>query len=143
MGINVWERLRVFVTSRKISDLGRTPYGTEHPRTKEVLSCEPSNDEIGTAIDNRELEQIPFSDTDQNALAEKWSREANGDFKKFGEIQRRYHAQRIAALVVEGWTDPIEIDENDRIVDGNHRVRAALFRGDSEIAVLVKNQKAD
>lgn len=57
-----------------------------------------------------------------------------------------HHAQRIAYLVVNGWSDPIDIDVGvpslhcyvDWIVqDGNHRLAAAMVRGDEEIAAEV------
>lgn len=54
------------------------------------------------------------------------------------------HADRIAYLVVNGWTEPIIIDVGvpslgvyvaNPILDGNHRFAAAIFRGDETILV--------
>lgn len=56
------------------------------------------------------------------------------------------HARRIAWLVVNGWEDAIEIDVgvpafgNCRawpVLDGNHRLYAAVIRGDAEIQASV------
>jgi hypothetical protein len=52
------------------------------------------------------------------------------------------HARRIAWFVVNGWTDPIEVDVGVphlncwvrwMITDGNHRTAAAIYRGDPTI----------
>lgn len=56
------------------------------------------------------------------------------------------HAQRVAHLCVVGWSDPISIDVGvpglgcnvDWFVeDGNHRLAAAIVRGDSHILAVV------
>jgi len=56
--------------------------------------------------------------------------------------RRRWHIERVAWLVVNGWEDPIEIDVGvaflgccpDWVVcDGNHRLAAAIYRGDKTI----------
>jgi hypothetical protein len=55
---------------------------------------------------------------------------------------RSQHIKRIAYLVKNGWSDPIQIDVGVPslgcniewpVVDGNHRLAAAIFRGDEEI----------
>lgn len=56
------------------------------------------------------------------------------------------HAERIAYFVVHGWEAPIEVDVGvpallchvDWLVqDGNHRLAAAIYRGDSTILAFV------
>lgn len=56
------------------------------------------------------------------------------------------HASRIAFLVENGWRDSIAIDVgipamnccvNWLVLDGNHRLAAAGFRGDKEILAMV------
>jgi hypothetical protein len=53
----------------------------------------------------------------------------------------RMHEERIAWLVLNSWSDPIEIEfsypecESFSIDDGNHRLSAAIFRGDEDIYV--------
>jgi hypothetical protein len=52
-------------------------------------------------------------------------------------VTRRDHIARVAYLVVHGWGDAIEFEANPYgdwpIYDGNHRLAAAFFRGDTEI----------
>lgn len=52
----------------------------------------------------------------------------------------RYHARRIAYLVKHGWNDPILVDVgcgglggHFSVDDGNHRLCAAVIRGDASI----------
>ena len=56
------------------------------------------------------------------------------------------HVRRIAYLVTHGWTEPIEIDVGVPtlgcnidwvILDGHHRLAAAIFRGDANVLVSV------
>jgi hypothetical protein len=51
---------------------------------------------------------------------------------------RELHVRRVACLVQQGWTDAIVIEPwmgNWPIQDGNHRLAAAVFRGDPSIEV--------
>ena len=59
------------------------------------------------------------------------------------------HVQRIAWLVANGWSDPIEVDVgipvlgfhvNWPVTDGNHRLAAAIYRGDERILASVSGQ---
>lgn len=56
------------------------------------------------------------------------------------------HARRIAYLAHHGWADPIEIDVGVPhlacypewpVEDGNHRLYAAVLRGDSDILATI------
>lgn len=62
---------------------------------------------------------------------------------------RRDHIRRIAFLVQHGWTDAISLDVGVPVlghhvdwivVDGNHRLAAAFYRGDTSILVEVDGQ---
>jgi hypothetical protein len=62
---------------------------------------------------------------------------------------KRYHIQRIAYLIVNGWNDPIDLDVGVPclgcyirwvVVDGNHRFFAAIVRGDNVIRVMISGQ---
>ena len=119
---------------RKISELKPCAYGVPGPQ----ISCEPSSQDICQAITNKSFELRPFSEVDQEVLRAEWTQAANGDIHEFARLQRAYHAKRIAFLVVSGRNDPIEVDSTGNITDGNHRVRAAIFRGETEIEVLIK-----
>jgi hypothetical protein len=70
------------------------------------------------------------------------------DVQLAGIFTRAWHVQRVAYLVVNGWEDPIHIDVGVPefspllaghwyVPDGNHRVAAAIYRGDSTILAKV------
>lgn len=50
---------------------------------------------------------------------------------------RAWHIQRVAWFVVHGWDEPIVIDPEGLwpVIDGNHRLSAAIARGDTDICV--------
>lgn len=56
---------------------------------------------------------------------------------------RQFHTRRVAYLVVNRASDPIHFDANVgsyhfwSIIDGNHRLAAAIYREDEEIEVAV------
>lgn len=73
--------------------------------------------------------------------AELFSRDEKGTARNEPWV-REQHIERIAWLVVHGWTDPIQIDVGVPslgcwvkwpVVDGNHRLAAAIFRRDEHI----------
>lgn len=66
--------------------------------------------------------------------------------------ERSYHIGRIAWLVVRGWNDPILIDvgcpsfgyfPDWAIGDGNHRLSAAIYRGDRMIACEIAGEQEE
>ncbi len=90
-----------------------------------------TREEIQRAIDDEDFHSEP--------IAEEW----------YEDGVRDKHIKRIAYLVVHGWDDAIEIDVgvpvlsywNDHIViDGNHRLAAAIFRGDETIGACIAGQ---
>lgn len=51
---------------------------------------------------------------------------------------RQQHIERVAYLVVHSWSDFISVEAHWGgwpVVDGNHRLAAAIFRGDKDIEV--------
>lgn len=55
------------------------------------------------------------------------------------------HCCRIAYLIEVGWDDPIELlfDHDDwPCVDGNHRLKAAFFRGDPSIKAVCQGMES-
>lgn len=54
------------------------------------------------------------------------------------EMTRAMHAARVAWFVKHGWDEPIEVNPGAfwPVVDGNHRLAAALYRADAIIEVL-------
>lgn len=68
------------------------------------------------------------------------------DSIRHGKPSPVYHEERIAYLVKNGWNDPIQIDVGIpsmnchvdwMVIDGNHRVAAAIMRGDTTISAQV------
>jgi hypothetical protein len=65
------------------------------------------------------------------------------DSARWHAENRAYHIARIAFLVTYGWSDPITVDIGlpdldpgfplDAVEDGNHRLSAAIYRGDYTI----------
>jgi len=123
------------IANRKLSEIRITkPYAVFDGRLHDL---EPSEDEIQNALDNDKLEEREFSGDGQNALAEEWSKRANGDAEEFYRLQRLFHAERIARFVKHGWTNPIDIKKDGELVDGGHRYRAARFLKRDEIEVRI------
>lgn len=58
-------------------------------------------------------------------------------------LARNWHTRRIAYLVRHGWSEPIDIEISrervgrNLITDGNHRLAAAIFRGDDTIEAAI------
>jgi hypothetical protein len=64
-------------------------------------------------------------------------------------VDHDWHVRRIAWLVKNGWSDPVEvtISANTRrgldVLDGNHRLAAAIYMGHETIKVIVCGEIAD
>ena len=87
-----------------------------------------TTEHVHKAIENNRLSSLPHDPSRRNLST------------------RRYHIQRIAWLAVNGWTDPIQIDVGVPelcshvdwiVIDGNHRLAAAIVRGDKTISAAV------
>jgi hypothetical protein len=52
------------------------------------------------------------------------------------EEVRRRHVERVAYFLVKGWTCPLLLD-GLKLVDGHHRLAAAILRGDETVEVDV------
>jgi hypothetical protein len=67
------------------------------------------------------------------------------DVKAKFNYTEEWHAQRIAYLIVYGWTEPVEIDVGVPslnyfpypLIDGHHRLCAAIYRKDGFILASV------
>jgi len=88
-------------------------------------------DEISLAIDSKRLISVPLPDNPTRVLA------------------REEHVSRIAHLAVNGWEDAIHLDVGVPslgcvvewpLVDGNHRLAAAMYRGYQDILAEVSGQ---
>jgi hypothetical protein len=94
-----------------------------------------TKDAVGKAIAENRFRPVPL--------------DLNTTLEMDMESRTAYHIERIAHLVQAGWEDEIDVDVGvpalgyhpDWIVqDGNHRLAAAIYRGDESIAVSVAGQ---
>jgi len=121
----------------KIADIGgRMRYGNPFPG--DVRITHPTSADIQKAIDDGHLIDLPFSGN-QEALFHQWCAASNGgqNRAKFVEEATRWHAGRIAYLVKNIDPRPLGIRPDNTIHDGQHRIIAAEFRGDTEVEVEI------
>lgn len=97
---------------------------------------DPSAAEIQQAIDNGKLEERGYQRHLHDLVAE-WQAGAKGEAVEFYRLQKEYHACRIAYFVVRGWTDPIVLAANGDMIEGTHRLKAAIHKGVSKVGVRI------
>ncbi|HAB17916.1 MAG TPA: hypothetical protein PLX89_19165 [Verrucomicrobiota bacterium] len=122
---------------RTIREIKVIPYGFSDVG----ILCEPCADDICRAIREGRLETRNFQN-DLPELQAEWQAASQGgkDLAALRRVGTNYHAQRIAYFVVHGWEDPkypIRLDAQSALHDGGHRLRAALFKGTTEIDVII------
>lgn len=126
------------VETRRISDL-KICYYIDTINDQRLL-CEPTPKDICDAIKAGRLEKRNYQ-RDLAALTAEWEGASENSLNPLSTWQRLvtdYHAARIAHFVVSGWDDPISINANDEVTDGTHRIKAAIFKGDSEVEVITQ-----
>lgn len=101
-----------------------------------VYYFDPSAAEIQQAIDAGELEERGYQQHLAQLVSE-WQTGAKGDASKFYHLQKEYHARRIAYFAVHGWTDPIVLAANGDMIEGTHRLKAAIHKGMSKVGVRI------
>jgi hypothetical protein len=117
---------------KKVSEIHYLPYGENH------VCVEPSRKEIKKAVRENNLEKRGFQKHRDELVAE-WNE--TGSFEAYCDRARRYHAQRTAFFVVNGWQDhPITLTEDDWMIDGLHRLLAAKYLGDEEVEVEIEKK---
>lgn len=85
----------------------------------------------------KDLVDSTIAGTDRRAAP--WDRDDDGQRRSWVPAER--HAARIAWLIEHDWTDPIVLNAwsyeafEHPLMDGNHRLYAAILRGDQEISV--------
>jgi hypothetical protein len=111
---------------KKVSEIFSRAYGQDN------ICCEPSTEEIEKAVCENDLEKRGFQEHLDELIAE-WEKLPIRE--RYDEI-RKYHARRIAFLVVTGWNEKIKLKKDGREVsEGSHRLRAAKYLGIDEIEV--------
>jgi len=102
-----------------------------------------TREEVQDAISSETWLETPFDTCPTIHLDE------NGVFQALGAgnlTNRQRHVSRIAYLVVHGWEDAICINAQPGhwpVLDGNHRLTAAHFRGDETIEAEFDGFEAD
>ena len=116
---------------KKIEEIKNTDYGVGD------VSCEPAKCEIARAIQTNNLEARSFQE-DIDELNAEWNKEAKSENEYF-ELQKKYHAQRVAYLVVNKWSDPILLRKDGATIsDGLHRLKAAVYLEMEEVDVVLE-----
>lgn len=108
-----------------------------------------SKKDIQAAISEKRLDNRSFQDASvQNDLDKLLSELSLTDVSKEDKDQalkdhaRKYHIERVAFLCENFPNEPIKLDRNMKIIDGSHRVMAALFL-ELETIDYIKEQLKD
>jgi len=120
---------------KKVTEITNILYGIGS------VSCEPTNEEIEKAIRENNHETRSFQD-DIDELNDEWNKNASNEVDYLA-LQKKYHSQRIAFFVVNGWHDPIVLYRDGcTIKDGLHRFKAARYLSMDIIDVIVTDDLA-
>lgn len=119
---------------KKLSDLLPCPYA------ECGISVEPSDEEIRLAVEKVDLEERGMDQHHAEIKAWLFAGSNNGsDVAAVVRMMKDYHARRVAYFVVNGLPagdpHPITITGENRVIAGNHRVRAARFLKMTEVEV--------
>ena len=117
----------------KIAEItGMIPYGFYLDRNP--IICDPSPADIDQAIEARTFESRGFQ-THLHELEAEWANSSS--VQEYSTKVKTYHAQRIAHFVYHGWTEPVVLSEDKKIIDGLHRLRAAIHKNMLEVEVII------
>jgi hypothetical protein len=94
-----------------------------------MRSSDIKKEDIKKAIENKSLESRSFQDEE---IKKEYYEACEKSLDEGYEYQRDFHIKRIAFLAINGWLDPITV-EKGKVTAGNHRLLAAIFRGDEYI----------
>jgi len=131
------------IENRMISGLKILPYGDTIDG--QVVICEPTSKDISDAIKAGRLETRNYQ-TDLEALKAEWMSECQNclnPLETWKRVVTKYHAERIAYFVQNGWEHPISVNTEAAVTDGTHRVKAAIFKGFSEVKVTIPFSASD
>lgn len=113
---------------KRIDEIRYLPYG-QYVNGKPV-KCEPSSAEIADAVNKGAIASQAFQNPELLAKLQQ---------ADIAEV-RKYHAQRIAYFVVNGWSEPIVLQaDGSTMKDGLHRLLAAVFNGEEEVEVEISD----
>jgi hypothetical protein len=121
-------------TMRIVAEIQCRPFGASHG--DKSYDFEPTTVEIQRAIDSGELE-TRGAQADRQVLEQEWLRQSGGNLDEIARLQKIYNARRIAHFVVRGWTDPIVLAENGDMIEGTHRLKAAIHKHMEKVGVRI------
>jgi hypothetical protein len=109
--------------------------GADHPVEGYLFTDE----DIQRVLNEGQLEERSH-ESHSDALNAEWNDASQGgqDRDEWLRQVKAYHLRRVAYFVAKGWTDPIIVTSDGRILDGSHRIRAAVFMGRTEIEVKME-----
>lgn len=130
-------KIGVEPSTRLLCEVSKIPVPTYAAKQDgKMFYFDPSVAEIQHAIDAGKLEERGYQRHLAQLVAE-WQAGANGDAAEFYRLQKQYHARRIAYFVVRGWTDPIVLAANGDMIEGTHRLKAAIHKGLPKVGVRI------
>jgi hypothetical protein len=122
--------------TKKLSDLILCDY------VELGVSVEPTDQEIRQAIEKGDFEMRGMDE--HQDLLRAWLLAGSNNGKDVDAVVRLmsdYHRKRVAYLVVTEWPKddkyPITVNKMNQVIAGNHRVRAARYKGITELEVMV------
>ena len=119
---------------RVVAEIQCRRFGASH-KGKDY-DFEPTASDIQRAIDCGELE-TRGAQAHRQELEREWQRESGGSLDEQARLQKIYNARRIAHFVVHGWTDPIVLAANGDMIEGTHRLKAAIHKLMDKVGVRI------
>jgi hypothetical protein len=141
------DKLQRMPTDVKSTTLNRSSRGNEVQALGKLwlafaLECsgdaETANTLYQQAHIDQQLEERGFQ-SDLDALVNEWKQGSQGgqNLEQWCHLVTNYHTRRTAYFVVHGWNDPIAVTSEGTIVDGSHRLRAAIYMGMQEVEIKI------
>lgn len=121
---------------KRVTEIPEATYGARHEGKLYLFN--PTAEDIQRCIDQKEFEDRGYQ-SHKEELEVEWARDCVS-LEEYCVRQRSYHARRIATFVVHGWTEPITLATNGDMIDGTHRLKAALFKSQKEVEVQIQPQ---
>ncbi len=117
---------------RRVSEIPEATYGARQDGKLYLFNPTPAD--IQKALDEGRFEERGYQSHKAELEAE-WLEGAAGSINEYCRLQMVYHARRIAHFVVRGWSDAIVLAKNRDMLDGTHRLKAAIHKRMDEVEV--------
>ena len=119
---------------RKVFKIPEAIYAAWHEG--KLYDFNPTTSDIQNAIEGGQLENRGYQ-SHKGELEDEWAQCAKGSIDEICRLQKNYHARRIAHFVVHGWEDPIILAANGDMIDGTHRLKAAIHKRMHEVEIKI------